>query len=159
MKPRHELAFWSTFRLMAEKAAFQAPAQEGAWQAFRTVADHAARKADYWKVVAGAQDRPARIGGRWSDDNAHRSPASWVRGDVHLGWCRDDGPVVASGASYPLASRVAAIPRGVQRGTPRVHRGCGDRRCGSALIVDIDGPIEVVLPRGANTKCCFGAAE
>ncbi len=59
MKPRQELAFWSTFRLMAEKASYQAPAKAGAWQAFRTVADHAADQADYWKIVAGAQDRPA----------------------------------------------------------------------------------------------------
>jgi hypothetical protein len=57
MNPRQELAFWSTFRLMAEKASYEAPAKAGAWQAFRTVAVHAAHKADYWKAVAGAQDR------------------------------------------------------------------------------------------------------
>ncbi len=58
MKPRQELAFWSTFRLMAEKASYQAPAEEGAWQAFRAVADHAARKAEYWDTVIGAQTKP-----------------------------------------------------------------------------------------------------
>ena len=58
MKPRQELAFWSTFRLVAERASYQAPAQAGAWQAFRTVADHAGRKADYWRSVAGVKDGP-----------------------------------------------------------------------------------------------------
>src|SRR4051812_38253459 len=57
MKPRQELAFWSTFRLMAERASHQAPAEAGAGRGFKTVADHAASKADI-----GEPSRARRIG-------------------------------------------------------------------------------------------------
>jgi hypothetical protein len=60
MNPRHQLAFWSTLGRMAEKASYEAPARDGAWQAYRTVVDHAAQKTEYWRAVtAAAQNRPA----------------------------------------------------------------------------------------------------
>jgi hypothetical protein len=54
MKPRLELAFWSTFGRMAEKASYEAPAQQGTWQACRTVVDHAAAKTEHWRVISEA---------------------------------------------------------------------------------------------------------
>jgi hypothetical protein len=58
MKPRQQLAFWATLQRMAEKASYEAPARDGAWQAFRTVAERAAVKAQYWRSIAGPAPPP-----------------------------------------------------------------------------------------------------
>jgi hypothetical protein len=61
MKPRLELAFWSTLSRMAEKASYEAPDQAGAWQAYRTVVDHAAQKTEHWRVISQVeQNLPAQ---------------------------------------------------------------------------------------------------
>ena len=57
IRPRQELAFWSTMHRMAERAAHQAPARDGAYKAFRLVAEDAAEKEAYWISVSSASLR------------------------------------------------------------------------------------------------------
>ena len=52
IKARQELAFWATFRQMAERASHQAPARHGAYSAYRLVAEDAARKQEYWRSIS-----------------------------------------------------------------------------------------------------------
>jgi hypothetical protein len=52
IQPRHELAFWATFHRMLERAAHQAPAREEAYKAYLIVGEHAAEKAEYWRVIS-----------------------------------------------------------------------------------------------------------
>jgi len=59
IKPRQELAFWATLRQMAEKASYQAPAMDGAYNAYRLVAEHAAQKQEYWQSISGIAAEPS----------------------------------------------------------------------------------------------------
>ncbi len=51
VRPRHELAFWSTLSRMAEMASYQAPSRPGADDAFKLVAECAAEKQKFWEAV------------------------------------------------------------------------------------------------------------
>ena len=59
IKPRQELAFWATLRQMAEKASYQAPAVDGAYNAYRLVTEHAAQKQEYWQSISGIAPEPS----------------------------------------------------------------------------------------------------
>ena len=54
IKPRQELAFWATLRQMAERASYQAPPVDGAYSAYKCVAEHAAQKQEFWRTISGA---------------------------------------------------------------------------------------------------------
>ena len=61
IKPRQELAFWATLRQMAERASYEAPARDGAYRAYRLVAEDAARKQEYWRSISAGGGTKAKL--------------------------------------------------------------------------------------------------